>query len=117
MTEKLPTTAAAALALWREIAEGRADPAVTAAWVQQVARNIVALEDDTTLLANERAPAARRAIGLAGRTDQIKDLEWFAGQEGTARELAGIADLIIETGDDTPQQIKRKIEYQRTKRR
>ena len=69
--------------------------------------------------ANRRAELARAALGLEGRVDANWQLRELAERHPdiTAAELAVVADLVVDVGKAKPHQIKRKIEYIRSKRK
>ncbi len=107
-------TGGAAAELWRAIAEGRADDAITLAWTREVAGQVVAKVLDSDLPANRRAEKARQALGLEGRVDaQASALEELlrmpVTQDMTAGELAKIVDLAINI-EGTPEQLKRRVQ-------
>ena len=107
-----------ALDLWRRIAAGTADDATVLEWARIVAQAIVKLEDDDSIEANARAARMRAAVGLSGRVDRLADLRALAAADNyPAKALAAAADLIVDTGGKTPQQIQRLIEYERQKRK
>lgn len=119
LQQALSGDATAAAELWRAIAEGKADDAIAAAWVRDVSKHVVAkvLNPDTP--ANRRAELARAALGLEGRVDTNWQLRELADRhpDATPAELAGVADLVVDVGKAKPHQIKRKIEYIRSKKK
>ena len=115
MQEGLPSNATEVLDLWRRIANGTADDATVLAWARHVAQNIVELEDAENIEANARAQRMRAAVGLRGRVDELAELRELAKLDYPAKFLASAADLIVDTGGKTPSQIKRTIEYERSK--
>jgi hypothetical protein len=105
--------ATAAAALWRAIADGRADDATALAWAKDVAVQVVAKVLPTDLPANRRAEKARAALGLEGRVDQNAELKDLVLRTPgmTDVELARCVDLVIEVGKADWRQLKRKIKY------
>ena len=111
--------ATAAAELWRAIAEGKAEDAITAACARDVAKHVAAKVLNPETPANRRAELARAALGLEGRVDANWQLRELAERHPdiTAAELAVVADLVVDVGKAKPHQIKRKIEYIRSKRK
>lgn len=110
--------AAAAAELWRAIAAGQVDDAITAAWARDVAAQVVAKVLNPDLPGNRRAEKARAALGLEGRAESNPDLRRLAleiAPDMTPAELAELADLFFDVGNADRHQIRRKIEYIRQK--
>lgn len=107
----------AAAALWRAIDAGGVPEQVALAWLRDVAGQVVAkvLNPDTP--ANRAREKARAALGLEGRVDQNDELRRFVEAAGgySSDELADAADLVVDVGRADRAQIKRKIEYIRSK--
>lgn len=103
--------------LWRAIADGRADDATAAAWVRDVAVQVVAKVLNPDIPANRRAEKARAALGLEGRVDTNAVLKRIVegDPEATPREIAEYADLIEDLGGADRHRVRRKVEYIRAK--
>jgi len=110
--------ATAAANLWRAIADGRASDAIAAAWARDVAHQVVAKVLNPDVPANRAREKARAALGLEGRVDQNQELKALvldALPDATAAEIAMVADLVIDVGKADRHQIRRQIEYIRSK--
>jgi hypothetical protein len=101
--------ARAAAELWRELATdtSSANDTDLRAWLQYIAKRLVADVIDGDMPANRKAEAARRAVGLSGQIGDFALRDYVAEQDSMFKEFSPIAE------DGTPMPIEeRPLQWQ-----
>lgn len=109
-----------ALALWKRVAAGERDVLLDQ-WLQQVAERVVGDVFEAKFdHAARRAEAAQTAVGWRGRLNPHEELDALAvadfTQGSSARAVADAAPLVVGT-TATAQQIEKRVEYARRRKR
>lgn len=109
--------ATATAELWRAIDQGNVDDATTASWARSVAAQVVSKVINPEIQANRARENARAALGLEGRLSRDRELEDLVMMlpDATPSSIANAADLLIDVGGADRYQVKRKVEYIKSK--